>query len=269
MIKPGEIQKKANVSGVRDTQIEKDYILTWVLWGISQSKLLSSNLVFKGGTVLKKAYFDDYRFSEDLDFTLLDDAIDNETIFSSFVPVFEFIREEANIPLEIIKDHQHQSGSINFYIGYTGPRGGQSGYKRLKVDITRGEIMEFAPSEKQIFSDYSDLKQFSLPCYPLEEIQIEKMCALMGRTQARDYYDLWYLAEVENLDLGYLKPEFERKAANKGHNSDELIIKIEGKLSGFKSRWQGSLSDQIRDLPDFDQVARELNKHLRKLNLNK
>jgi len=31
MIKPREIQKKANAEGVRDTQIEKDYILSWIL----------------------------------------------------------------------------------------------------------------------------------------------------------------------------------------------------------------------------------------------
>lgn len=60
MIKPGEIQKKANVEGVRDTQVEKDYILSWILWGISKHAELSKNLVFKGGTVLKKVYFEDY-----------------------------------------------------------------------------------------------------------------------------------------------------------------------------------------------------------------
>jgi predicted nucleotidyltransferase component of viral defense system len=71
MIKPGEVQKKANIAGVRDQQIEKDYVISWILWGISKHNQLSSAVVFKGGTVLKKVYFEDYRFSEDLDFTLL------------------------------------------------------------------------------------------------------------------------------------------------------------------------------------------------------
>jgi len=65
MIKPGEIQQKANAVGVRDQQIEKDYILSWILFGISKQEKLSSSIVFKGGTLLKKVYFDDYRFSED------------------------------------------------------------------------------------------------------------------------------------------------------------------------------------------------------------
>jgi len=68
MIKPGEIQQIARVVGVRDQQIEKDYILSWILFGIAKHEQLSKAIVFKGGTVLKKVYFEDYRFSEDLDF---------------------------------------------------------------------------------------------------------------------------------------------------------------------------------------------------------
>ena len=82
MIKPGEIQQKAREVGVRDQQIEKDYVLSWILKGITQHEHLSKNIVFKGGTVLKKIYFEDYRFSEDLDFTLLNNEITNEQIFT-------------------------------------------------------------------------------------------------------------------------------------------------------------------------------------------
>lgn len=49
MIKTKEIQQKANKDGVRDTQIEKDYIISWILKGIAQHPTLSQYLVFKGG----------------------------------------------------------------------------------------------------------------------------------------------------------------------------------------------------------------------------
>ena len=49
MIKPGEIQQKANAVGVRDQQIEKDYILSWILFGIAKHEQLSKGIVFKGG----------------------------------------------------------------------------------------------------------------------------------------------------------------------------------------------------------------------------
>jgi len=160
MIKPLEIQHKARAVGVRDQQIEKDYILSWILLGIAKHDHLSKVIVFKGGTVLKKIYFDDYRFSEDLDFTLLDDKIINEQIFEWYSEVFEFIQEEANIPLEIKDNNEHEDGGINFYISYIGPLGGIGANKRVKVDISRTEAMVFKPVLKEAFQSYSDLPEF-------------------------------------------------------------------------------------------------------------
>ena len=48
--------------------IEKDYYLTLIL---SQVYELSENLVFKGGTCLNKVYYEYYRLSEDLDFSMI------------------------------------------------------------------------------------------------------------------------------------------------------------------------------------------------------
>ncbi len=97
MIKPGEIQAIANQRIVRDTQIEKDYIITWVLMGLSQNGYLKEALLFKGGTALKKAYYPDYRFSEDLDFTFIGSAFDKDEILKAFEEAFEWIYDESRI----------------------------------------------------------------------------------------------------------------------------------------------------------------------------
>jgi uncharacterized protein len=141
MIKPGEIQKKAREVGVRDQQIEKDYILSWILQGIAQHGQLSKAIVFKGGTVLKKVYFDDYRFSEDLDFTLLDKEISNDQILGWLAEVQDYISVEANIPLEIIKNNEHEDGGINFYISYVGTLGGLGKYLH---DVSASRNFAFA-----------------------------------------------------------------------------------------------------------------------------
>ncbi len=52
--------------------IERDYLLSWILAGITCVDALRDSLVFKEGTALKKCYFSDYRLSEDLDFSALD-----------------------------------------------------------------------------------------------------------------------------------------------------------------------------------------------------
>ena len=191
MIKPGEIQKKSSAVKVRDQQIEKDYILSWILKGVSQHEQLSKNIVFKGGTVLKKVYFADYRFSEDLDFTLLDNDVSNEQIFEWFNETFEYVKEEANIHLAIIDYNEHEDGGINFYISYVGPLGGFGNNKKVKVDISRSEKLEFESVIKSAIIEYSDEDEYNLLCYSLEELLIEKLRCVMQRMQPRDYYDIW------------------------------------------------------------------------------
>jgi predicted nucleotidyltransferase component of viral defense system len=265
MIKPGEIQQKANAVGVRDQQIEKDYILSWILFGIAKHEQLSKAIVFKGGTVLKKVYFEDYRFSEDLDFTLLNAEISNEQIFSWFNEVFEFIKDEANIPLDIIDNNEHEDGGINFYISYIGPLGGQGNNKRVKVDISRSEQLVFEPVMNDVIIGYSDLEEHQLLCYPLEEVLVEKMRSVMQRMQARDFYDIWYLLEEHEMDADFYISEFEAKCKSKDLQHTDFPKKLDERLPQYKGRWKSSMSEQIKDLPDFDQVEREVKKHLKKL----
>ena len=162
MIRQAEIQQIARREGVRDTQIEKDYILSWILTSIANDELLSEMLVFKGGTVLKKFYFEDYRHSEDLDFTLLSDKT-NDEIEKAFENVFEYIKDEANITLSISDFNEHETGNVNFYINYIGPLGGSGSNKRVKVDISKNELLKFDIEEKEMATvpvSYSSLSSF-------------------------------------------------------------------------------------------------------------
>ena len=265
MIKPSEIQQKARSAEVRDQQIEKDYVLSWILNGIAQHKELSKLIVFKGGTVLKKIYFEDYRFSEDLDFTLLDNNTPNELIFSLFRETFEYVKEEANIPLEIIDNNEHEDGGINFYISYLGPLGGQGNNKSVKVDISRSEQLVFAPVMKNAFIGYTDLEEHQLLCYPLEEVLVEKMRSVMQRMQARDYYDIWYLLEQHGMDIDFYTTEFKTKCSSKNLNAIDFHKKITERIPQYKARWKSSLQDQIKNLPDFEQVEREVQRHVKKI----
>lgn len=267
MIRQAEIQTKAHKSGVRDQQIEKDYVLSWILQGIANNEVLSKTLVFKGGTVLKKVYFDDYRFSEDLDFTLLDNKLSNEHIFSAFSDLFDYVRNESNIPLEIIDNNEHEDSGINFYISYVGPLGGLGANKSIKIDISRAEHLEFEPVILDAICAYSDIKPHTLLCYSLEEVWVEKMRSVMQRMQARDFYDIWYLMEIHKLDPTFLLNEFKAKCLSRGVDPTDFRAKLEMRLPQYKGRWQKSMTDQIKQLPDFDQVLREVLRHLKPLDI--
>ena len=266
MIKPSEIQKWANKVGVRDSQIEKDYILSWILCGIASHSELPKEIVFKGGTVLKKVYFDDYRYSEDLDFTLIADR-SNDQLRKWFEEVFDYIKEEANIPLQIIDQNDHEDGGMNFYISYIGPFGGDGSNKKVKVDISRSEKLVFDAVTKPAIINYSDLQDHELLCYPLEEVLVEKLRSTMQRMQPRDYYDIWYLLEVYGMDIDFFVPEFIEKCKAKDIDPLAFHKSIEKRIPQYRGRWSKSMADQIQDSPPFEQVEREMNRHLKKFNV--
>ena len=86
----------------------------------------------------------------------------------------------------------------------------------------------------------------------------------MQRMQPRDYYDIWYLLEVHGMDIDFYTSEFKNKCENKELDPADFYKKLEQKLPQYKARWQKSMSDQIKDLPDFDQIQREVQRQLKK-----
>ena len=265
MIKQGEINSIAGKTGVRDTQIEKDYVLSWVLWCISKSPYLKENLVFKGGTVLRKVYFPKYRFSEDLSFTFKGDFEVN-AIKSAFAELIKLVHDASRITLSLQHENQKKTGNFNFYISFTSPLGGPAN-KDIKTDITKDELICNAPEMKPVLNEYSDLvnEKYEVLCYTLDEIAAEKMCSVMQRTMPRDIYDLWYLFEMDGYDIEDCIFSFREKAAFKKLDAKNFVKVIEKKESVFAKQWKDHLSHQIAPLPEFRKVWRELGRHWKKL----
>jgi uncharacterized protein len=265
MIKPGEIQKIANTLGIRDTQIEKDYVIGWILKGISYNVYLKECLVFKGGTALRKIYFHDYRLSEDMDFTYYGDNFNMEEIKNHFDELITWLKDEARITLSIQNETLHQTGNYNFYLGYIGPLGGTGSNKSIKVDIANDELVCNAPIEKNVYNEYSDLSEdFTVKCYSLGEVISEKMRSLMQRTMPRDIYDIWYLFEIEHENIEDYIFDFRIKTEFKKLNPADLTNSVQNKMDRFKRQWNEHLINQIKDIPDFDDVWRRLGKHWKK-----
>jgi predicted nucleotidyltransferase component of viral defense system len=72
MISRAALQARVREWGLTEEVVEKDYVLGWLLWGIGSHAALRDSWIFKGGTCLKKCFVETYRFSEDLDFTVLE-----------------------------------------------------------------------------------------------------------------------------------------------------------------------------------------------------
>src|SRR5882757_4766234 len=112
----------AKVSGrrFREDVLERDYCLAWFLTAVAQSDL-KAVLAFKGGTALKRCYFSEYRFSEDLDFTLIE-AIPLQELLQRLEPVYAAIRESSGITFDFDRtDPRKHANSYTFYLKYVGP----------------------------------------------------------------------------------------------------------------------------------------------------
>jgi predicted nucleotidyltransferase component of viral defense system len=138
------------------------------------------------------------------------------------------------------------------------------GSRDLKIDITRGEVLETKIENKTIFRIYSDLEEdFKLQCYSLSEVLIEKMAALMGRTEPRDLYDFWYLTEIERLNVAEHVHSFQNKVDRKKQDPQNFIQRVLNKESVFKRDWQRKLASQIHDLPEYEEVFRGAKRHFK------
>ena len=89
----------------------------------------------------------------------------------------------------------------------------------------------------------------------------------MQRMQARDFYDIWYLLEIHGLEIYFYVNEFIAKCESKKVNPQDFFKKLEQRLPQYKARWQKSMKEQIKDLPEFEQVEREVMRHLKKLKI--
>ncbi|GAB4176065.1 MAG: nucleotidyl transferase AbiEii/AbiGii toxin family protein [Calditrichia bacterium] len=272
---------KAESWGVPPDTVDKDWVLGHVIYSLFSLKKIRKNLLFKGGTALRKCYFPEYRFSEDLDFT----TINSE---------FSFTMSDLN---SIIEDCRHRSG-ILFHPGEIEPlrfndklMGFQTRLKfwganhsknqippaperwttGIKIEITLHEKVYFLPNFRKISHDYSDRwsEEIDIPCYDLKEIMAEKLRSLIQRsyTAPRDYYDVYSLIhEFSRDDWLQIKSAFIEKMEFKGLTfSGVNQFFIPENLKKAKSAWKNSLMYQvgIKNLPDFDMVIEHLKEILK------
>lgn len=163
MISKQEIMDFAWELSLDPNTVEKDYVLGWLLAGISSHSDLKSKWIFKGGTCLKKCFFETYRFSEDLDFTLVDPKhLTQKFLIKTFVEIAQWIYDRTGI--EIPEDkirfdiHTNQKGrtSAEGRASYIGPMKRRGDPPRVKIDLACDEILILNPVTREIHHPYSD-----------------------------------------------------------------------------------------------------------------
>ena len=257
---------------IPEAVLERDYCLAWFLVALSRTPL-RDRLAFKGGTAIKRCYFGDYRFSEDLDFTLAAEA-EFETIRRALDVVFAEARRATGAVFRFAReDRRPHENSHTFYLGYEGPLPAPAGGRQVKVDIKIGERLVFALEDRPVlrgYKEYADLPDGAkVRVYSLNEIAAEKVVALMdrARNEPRDLYDVWYLATGRHVDLAELVTAIERKWDYRGKKLDSVRGEFLAKEARYKKLWSPRLSGQMADLPEFTEVYRSVRRALRQAGL--
>jgi predicted nucleotidyltransferase component of viral defense system len=215
---------------------ERDVVLTYVLKILSEDVL--ANLIFKGGTCLKKLFFGGSgRFSMDLDYTsagvsveelkkALTNVLDNKEAYG-----IKFKVKEDNIREGFGANGESYVAVVNYLHEWN------SSDFMLEVSYRESPIL--APVEMrplgEMYFRYLEFPSFSVRCLQKEELLAEKVRAAFQRIRSRDLYDL-YLFSGRPFDKVRLKKLVVLKCWNVREPFDpDVLFK---KISGSDYDWE-------------------------------
>ncbi len=266
-----EVRKRL---GIPWEVLERDYLLSWLLAGIGHIGSLRDTLVLKGGTALKKCYFGDYRFSEDLDFSGVADVPTGATMERAIRAACDVAMQllDAYAPVEIVCERYtekapHPGGQEAFTIRARFPWQRQL-HTRAMIETTVDEKVLKPRRTRQVIHEYGEPLDAQVQVYALEEIVAEKLRAILqhieqreargwSRSRARDYYDLWRVlgAYRDQMDLGGFASFLHEKCAIRhvAFNSAEDFFQA-AMLSHVEATWEQWLGPLVPGLPPFATV---------------
>ncbi|NJL31985.1 MAG: nucleotidyl transferase AbiEii/AbiGii toxin family protein [Phycisphaerales bacterium] len=258
--------------------IERDYLLSWILAGIGQTASLRDTLVFKGGTALKKCWFGDYRFSEDLDFsgtkevpsgTAMEDAIRQACqeavgLLDEYAPVQILCQRYT-------EKNPHPGGQEAFTIRAKFPWQ-RDPHTRVMVEVSMDEEVLKPARKRTIIHGYDEQLDAQILVYTLEEIVAEKLRAILqhaekleergwSRSRARDYYDLWRVlgAYQEQLDLRDFASFVRQKCAVRNVSFDSSADFFQERMLAYVQKtWDQWLGPLVPELPPYTTVMGQL-----------
>jgi predicted nucleotidyltransferase component of viral defense system len=247
---------------LRADVIEKDYVLGWLLAAIASTDELATTWIFKGGTCLRKCYYETYRFSEDLDFTVLRGGPEApEDLIPLFQQVSRWLYDRTGIELQVdersfVRRRNTRGNATTLgRLAFRGPTSPPT-LPKIKLDITSDEALVGDPVSRQILHPYSDgpLPVEGVLCYSIVELLSEKLRALAQRCRPRDLYDV--VNVYRHPDLISRAPavlaSLDQKCAFVGIAvPDAELIRSSPFRMEIDQEWANMLAHQLPHLPPF------------------
>jgi len=271
-----KIQDEAKLKKVPQHVVEKDYALSYALAGIAKQPELSHSLIFKGGTALKKIFFGDYRFSEDLDFSVINAPKDQQledALLKAVGIAKELLNDYGPFDIQLNRNpekapHPNGQEAFNLHIKFPWQ---PTPLCRIKIEITHDEAVILSPEYKTILHGYEEQIDCVVACYHIEEIVAEKLRALLqthkklvtrgwNRPRARDYYDLWCILKnySSSVDTTRLIEMLDKKCKHRDVSYQSIDDFFTNELvQEANQHWQSTLGVLVKGLPDCVHVLNE------------
>jgi len=252
--------------GLAEHVVEKDYVLGWVLWGIGSDPVLDQQWVFKGGTCLKKCYIETYRFSEDLDFTVLPGgSVDLNHVVPLVQRMLARVSERSGIDFSVAEPRfrvRPTGTSAEGRVYYRGPRQTPTAAS-VKLDLSLDEQVVRPPVLRAIAHPYPDPlpSPATVRCYSFEEVFAEKLRAMGQRGRPRDLYDIINLFRRNDLRLhpSLIRDVLVEKCRLKGVGVPTAdSVASAPHRSELDAEWANMLGHQLPALPPLQQFVEEL-----------
>jgi predicted nucleotidyltransferase component of viral defense system len=260
VIPEAEIKSLARRLGVDPAVVDRDHALGVVLWALSVAGG-TTGWVFKGGTCLRKCYFGDYRFSEDLDFTILGrldaDAAQSAIAACESVTASQGVRlllQDARVE---VMDDEYGRESVEIKVPYRGALQMGSA-QNVQFHLSADEEMAFDPVSRSLLHPYGDASGLlcEIPSYALEEVLAEKLRAAAGQRRhavARDIYDIATVVR-RGADTAVALSALPAKAAYKSVELSGAADRFLARRAEFEASWNRTLAYLVVDDLGFDEA---------------
>lgn len=268
MITLHEINRVSETYGVPLETIEKDYMISWILGCISRSPLVK-DFAFYGGTAIKQIYFENHRYSEDIDLMSIK-RFETDFLTQTVSSSFPWAKEKANLDFVIDSKRILSEGTrTQIFVSFSGFDEIVGSPKEVRIDFALEMDAYGETEEGRVLENYSDLKGhlMKLQVHSLNTILAGKLGLLMSTTrkEPRDLYDLWFLLNRTgrfNFNLQKVKKFFDQKY---GFPSGMGVLRPHLHNRLYKERWETRLTKQIAHLPSIDSVIRDVEAKLEKI----
>lgn len=260
MIPEAMIKSMAREHSVDPAVIDRDHALGVVLWAMS-TQSHSQDWVFKGGTCLRKCHFGDYRFSEDLDFTVTGSlrvaAVSAAIASCAQAAGSQGVRLKLDeMRVEVMND-EYGRESIEIKVPYRGAlRMGSA--QNVQLHLSADEELAFGPVTRPLLHPYADAADVEcrIRAYALEEILAEKLRAAGGQRRhavARDIYDIASLVR-RGADVDSAVSALPFKAACKAVNLSDACSRFLACRAEYQVSWDRTLAYLVVDDLSFQDA---------------